>query len=45
MRPLTDDETKLVFEKLNQFIGKNVRYLIEREDEPYWCVSLLALCD
>ncbi|KTW29226.1 hypothetical protein T552_01182 [Pneumocystis carinii B80] len=35
MRPLTEEETKILFEKLAKYIGKNVLYLIDREDEPY----------
>jgi len=35
MRPLTDDETKLVFEKLSKYIGSNVHRLIERSDGLY----------
>ncbi|EMR11777.1 hypothetical protein PNEG_00204 [Pneumocystis murina B123] len=35
MRPLTEDETKILFEKLAKYIGKNVLYLIDRADEPY----------
>ncbi len=35
MRPLTDDEMRLLFEKLQQYIGQNVSKLIDRKDEPY----------
>jgi 60S ribosome subunit biogenesis protein NIP7 len=36
MRPLTDDETKLVFGKLEKFVGtEGVRSIIDRKDEPY----------
>lgn len=35
MRPLTDDEVKLVFEKLKKFIGVNVKQLIDRPDERH----------
>lgn len=35
MRPLTDDETKIFFEKLSKYIGANIRFLIERSDEVY----------
>lgn len=35
MRPLTEDETKMVFEKLFKFVGKNLKSLIDRQDEPY----------
>jgi len=32
MRALTDDETRLVFEKLKKYIGQNLRQLVERPD-------------
>ncbi|TFK56969.1 hypothetical protein OE88DRAFT_1722027 [Heliocybe sulcata] len=35
MRPLTEEESKLVFAKLANFIGKNIIQLIDRPDEPY----------
>ncbi|KAJ1954182.1 ribosome biosynthesis protein nip7, partial [Dispira parvispora] len=35
MRPLTEEETKTLFEKLAKYIGKNITYLIDRPDEPY----------
>uniref|UniRef100_A0A7E4V7H3 60S ribosome subunit biogenesis protein NIP7 homolog n=1 Tax=Panagrellus redivivus TaxID=6233 RepID=A0A7E4V7H3_PANRE len=35
MRPLTDEETEKLFRKLSQYIGDNVRLLIEREDGDY----------
>ncbi len=35
MRPLTDEETKVLFTKLGEYIGDNIKYLIERTDEPY----------
>ena len=35
MRQLREDETKVFFEKLAKFIGENIKYLIERKDEPY----------
>ncbi|KAJ2801254.1 ribosome biosynthesis protein nip7 [Coemansia helicoidea] len=35
MRPLTDDETKVLFEKLAKYIGRNIVHLIDRPDEPY----------
>ncbi|RWS03526.1 60S ribosome subunit biogenesis protein NIP7-like protein [Dinothrombium tinctorium] len=35
MRPLTEDETKLVFEKLTKYIGDNVRQLLQRSDGNY----------
>ncbi|KAL4856650.1 50S ribosomal protein L2 [Chlorella vulgaris] len=39
MRPLTEEETKVVFEKLHKFIGKNIKALVERGDQPY-CLRL-----
>lgn len=35
MRPLTDEETKVVFEKLTKFMGNDVTRLIDRTDERY----------
>ena len=35
MRPLTDDEMKLFFEKLQLYIGSNITKLIDRTDEPH----------
>eukprot|EP01129_Flabellula_baltica_P013448 TRINITY_DN6236_c0_g1_i1.p1 TRINITY_DN6236_c0_g1~~TRINITY_DN6236_c0_g1_i1.p1 ORF type:complete len:192 (+),score=33.20 TRINITY_DN6236_c0_g1_i1:34-576(+) len=35
MRPLTEEETKAFFKKLSNYIGDNIRYLVERNDEPY----------
>lgn len=35
MRPLTDEEMKVFFEKLQSFIGDNITKLIDRDDEPY----------
>ncbi|KAJ8520093.1 hypothetical protein ONZ45_g3029 [Pleurotus djamor] len=35
MRPLTEDESKAVFTKLANYIGKNLIHLIDRSDEPY----------
>lgn len=35
MRPLTDDETKVFFEKLNEFIGRGIKSLLDRPDEPH----------
>lgn len=40
MRPLTDDETKKLFLKLSEYIGKNVERLIQRSDGQY-CFRLL----
>lgn len=35
MRPLNEEETKLVLAKLVKYIGDNVRLLIERKDSIY----------
>eukprot|EP01091_Cochliopodium_minus_P004878 TRINITY_DN14776_c0_g1_i1.p1 TRINITY_DN14776_c0_g1~~TRINITY_DN14776_c0_g1_i1.p1 ORF type:complete len:181 (-),score=29.78 TRINITY_DN14776_c0_g1_i1:56-598(-) len=35
MRPLTEEETKIFFEKLSQYIGRNIKFLIDRKDEIY----------
>ncbi|KAK9811023.1 hypothetical protein WJX73_007258 [Symbiochloris irregularis] len=35
MRPLTEEETRAVFEKLHKFLGKNIRHLVDRKDENY----------
>jgi len=35
MRPLTDEETKVVFEKFYKYIGEKLKFLIEREDKSY----------
>ncbi|GFY62249.1 60S ribosome subunit biogenesis protein NIP7 homolog [Trichonephila inaurata madagascariensis] len=35
MRPLTDEETKAVMEKLIKYIGENVKLLIDRPDGLY----------
>mmetsp|Transcript_19138 Transcript_19138/g.17358 ORF Transcript_19138/g.17358 Transcript_19138/m.17358 type:complete len:104 (-) Transcript_19138:1191-1502(-) len=35
MRPLTDDEMRIFFEKLQLYIGQNITKLIDRTDEPY----------
>jgi 60S ribosome subunit biogenesis protein NIP7 len=35
MRPLTEEETKVVFEKLAGYIGRDIAALINRTDEPY----------
>lgn len=39
VRPLTEDETKVVFEKLHKFIGKNIKALVERGEAPH-CLRL-----
>mmetsp|Transcript_25741 Transcript_25741/g.41456 ORF Transcript_25741/g.41456 Transcript_25741/m.41456 type:complete len:245 (-) Transcript_25741:294-1028(-) len=35
MRPLSEDETKIFFEKLSTYIGRNIKHLIDRPDEEY----------
>jgi 60S ribosome subunit biogenesis protein NIP7 len=35
MRPLTDEETRIFFEKLTKYIGENVRQLLDRSDGLY----------
>ncbi|XP_022672759.1 60S ribosome subunit biogenesis protein NIP7 homolog [Varroa destructor] len=35
MRPLTDEETKAVLEKIDKFIGASVKLLIDRKDGTY----------
>ena len=35
MRPLTDDESRLVLKKLDYYIGANVAKLIDRNDDTY----------
>lgn len=40
MRPLTDDETTKVFEKLAKFIGANIKQLVEPSDGVTYCFRL-----
>ncbi|KAH9982409.1 cytosolic large ribosomal subunit protein [Lactifluus volemus] len=35
MRPLTEDENKAVFEKLANYIGKNLVHLVDRQDDAH----------
>ncbi|KAJ9459946.1 60S ribosome subunit biogenesis protein NIP7-like protein [Diplonema papillatum] len=35
MRPLTEDESKAVFKKLDKYIGGNTRFLVDRKDEEW----------
>jgi len=35
MRPLTEEETKIFFEKLTKYIGENIKLLLERADGAY----------
>jgi len=38
---LTEEETRTLFSKLAQYIGRNINYLIDRKDEPH-CFRLLS---
>lgn len=35
MRPLTNEETKIVFEKLTKYIGGKLKFLLERDDKTF----------
>uniref|UniRef100_A0A8C4R3Z0 60S ribosome subunit biogenesis protein NIP7 homolog n=1 Tax=Eptatretus burgeri TaxID=7764 RepID=A0A8C4R3Z0_EPTBU len=35
MRPLTEEETKVVFEKISKYIGGNIKLLVDRPDGNY----------
>jgi 60S ribosome subunit biogenesis protein NIP7 len=35
MRPLTDEEMRTFFEKLQQYVGQNIAKLIDRTDEAH----------
>ncbi|KAI7802252.1 60S ribosome subunit biogenesis protein NIP7 homolog [Triplophysa rosa] len=35
MRPLTEEETKTMFEKLSKYIGENIKLLVDRPDGTY----------
>ncbi|KAK5873767.1 hypothetical protein PBY51_018779 [Eleginops maclovinus] len=35
MRPLTEEETKVMFEKLSKYIGENIKLLVDRPDGSY----------
>lgn len=35
MRPLTDEETIMIFEKLKKYMGSKLKYLIDTEDTTY----------
>ena len=32
MRPLTNEETRVVFDKLKKYIGQNLLHLVDRPD-------------
>lgn len=40
MRPLTDEETTQVFEKLAKFIGSNIKQMVESPDGTTYCFRL-----
>jgi 60S ribosome subunit biogenesis protein NIP7 len=46
MRPLDEEETKAVFEKLYQYVGKNIKHLVERpaaegkDEDGHYCFRL-----
>lgn len=42
MRPLTEEETKTLFLKLSEYIGKSIERLINRSDERH-CFRLLKV--
>lgn len=44
MRPLTEEETKTVFLKLSEYIGKNIERMINRNDERH-CFRLIKVID
>jgi len=35
MRPLTEEETKTLFQKLAEYMGRSVEHLINRSDERH----------
>ncbi|EGW02946.1 60S ribosome subunit biogenesis protein NIP7-like [Cricetulus griseus] len=35
MRPLTEEETRLLFEKIAKYIGENLQLLVDRPDGTY----------
>ena len=35
MRPLSDEETKVVFDILYKYVGGKLKFLVEREDKKY----------
>ena len=40
MRPLTEDETRALFQKLAEYIGKSIEQMINRKDERH-CFRLM----
>jgi len=43
MRPLTEEETKTLFQKLAEYMGRSVERLINRSDERH-CFRLIKVC-
>ena len=43
MRPLTEEETKTLFQKLAEYMGRSVEHLINRSDERH-CFRLIKVC-
>ena len=41
MRPLTEEETKVLFQKLAEYIGRSIEKMIDRSDERH-CFRLAA---
>lgn len=35
MRPLTEDETKVVFEKLANYVGRNISFMVDNSANPH----------
>uniref|UniRef100_A0A8C8Z1N5 60S ribosome subunit biogenesis protein NIP7 pre-PUA domain-containing protein n=1 Tax=Prolemur simus TaxID=1328070 RepID=A0A8C8Z1N5_PROSS len=35
MRPLTEEETRVMFEKITKYIGENLQLLVDRPDSTY----------
>ena len=44
MRPLTEEETKTLFQKLAEYMGRSVERLINRSDERH-CFRLIKVSD
>lgn len=42
MRPLTEEETKTLFQKLAEYMGRSIEHLINRSDERH-CFRLIKV--
>jgi len=42
MRPLTEEELEIFFKKLGEYIGPNVKFLIDRPEDP-WVFRMIDL--